>query len=135
MSQQKKSPFRAYNLRKWSQALSLAAFLILLIYLDPLTSANFSGNNIFLRLSPLSGLGASIAAKELVSQYWPALVLIAMTLFMGRFFCGWVCPFGTTIDLTDKLFKRQRADETYTGWRVYDGRRLKYYLLALLLLS
>ncbi|MEE9583907.1 MAG: DUF6599 family protein, partial [Candidatus Brocadiales bacterium] len=102
---------------------------------DPLTSANFSGNNKFLRLSPLSGLGASIAAKELVSQYWPALVLIAMTLLMGRFFCGWVCPFGTTIDLTDKLFKRQRADETYTGWRVYDGRRLKYYLLALLLLS
>ncbi|MFQ5862336.1 MAG: DUF6599 family protein [Candidatus Brocadiales bacterium] len=135
MSQGKKSPFRAYNLRKWSQALSLAAFLILLIYLDPLTSADSSGNNIFLRLSPLSGLSVSITARELVTQYWPALVLIAMTLLMGRFFCGWVCPFGTTIDLTDKLFKRKRANENYTGWKIYDGKRLKYYLLAFLLLS
>ena len=135
MLQKKKSLFRAYNLRKWSQALSLTAFLVLLIYLDPLTTTDFSARNIFLHLSPLSGLGASIAAKELVTPYWPALVLVAMTLFMGRFFCGWVCPFGATIDLTDKLFKRKRASETSTGWKLYDGRRLKYYLLAFLLLS
>ncbi len=138
MPQERKSPLRAYNLRKWSQALSLAAFLILLLYLDPLTSSDFSARNIFLRLSPLSGLGASIAARELLTQYWPALVLVAMTLFMGRFFCGWVCPFGTTIDLTDKLFKRRRVGETgghSVGWRPYNGRRLKYYLLAFLLLS
>ncbi|OHB87192.1 MAG: hypothetical protein A3C38_01835 [Planctomycetes bacterium RIFCSPHIGHO2_02_FULL_50_42] len=135
MLQKKKSLFRAYNLRKWSQALSLTAFLVLLIYLDPLTTTDFSARNIFLHLSPLSGLGASIAAKELVTPYWPALVLVAMTLFMGRFFCGWVCPFGATIDLTDKLFKRKRSSETSTGWKLYDGRRLKYYLLAFLLLS
>ncbi|MFQ5957111.1 MAG: DUF6599 family protein [Candidatus Brocadiales bacterium] len=135
MSQDTKSPFRAYNLRKCSQALSLAAFLILLIYLDPLTSADFSANDIFLRLSPLSALGVSIVATELVTQYWPALILVAMTLVMGRFFCGWVCPFGTTIDLTDKLFKRSRTNESHTGPRIYDGKRLKYYLLAFLLLS
>ncbi len=135
MSQEKKKPFRAYRLRKWSQALSLAVFLILLIYLDPLTSANFSDGNIFLRLSPLSGLGVSVAAGELVTQYWPALVLIAMTLVMGRFFCGWVCPFGTTIDLTDKIFKGSRTDEPKAGWTPYNGKRLKYYLLAFLLLS
>ncbi|MEE9514695.1 MAG: 4Fe-4S binding protein, partial [Candidatus Brocadiales bacterium] len=135
MSQGKKSPFRAYKLRKWSQALSLAAFIILLIYLDPLTTAGFSARNFFLRLSPLSGLGVSIAAHDFLTQYWPALVLVAMTLFMGRFFCGWICPFGTTIDLTDKVFKGSRAGESHAGWRLYDGKRLKYYLLAFLLLS
>lgn len=135
MSQGQKSPLRAYNLRKWSQGISLAAFLILLVYLEPLTTAGFVGNDIFLRLSPLAGLGVCLAARELVTQYWPALVLIAMTLFMGRFFCGWVCPFGTTIDLTDKLFTRRRSDESQTGWKIYDGKRLKYYLLAFLLLS
>jgi len=28
-------------------------------------------------------------------------------LILGRVFCGWVCPMGTTLDITDKLFKRK----------------------------
>lgn len=131
MTQDKKNPFRAYNLRRGMQVLSLAAFLTFLIYLDPLTSEGFPASNIFLRLSPLAGLGASIAAKDIITQYWPALVLVAATLFMGRFFCGWLCPFGFTIDLTDRFFRKQRE----RGWSIYDKRRLKYYLLAFLLLS
>ncbi|MDO8136671.1 MAG: 4Fe-4S binding protein [Candidatus Brocadiales bacterium] len=130
MLQDKKSPFRAYNLRKWAQAISLAIFLVLLVYADPFTSRNVPADA-FLRLSPLSALGTSIASRELISQYWPAVILVLATVVMGRFFCGWVCPFGTTIDLTDKLFKRQREKER----RLYDGRRIKYYLLAFLLLS
>jgi polyferredoxin len=136
MTKDKKNPFRAYNLRKLIQALSLVGFLILLIYLDPLTTQGQPAN-FFLRLSPLAGLGASLASEEWIGEYWPALLLLLATVFMGRFFCGWVCPFGTTLDLTDKLLK---------GWKVgaygntplhviYDGKRLKFYLLAFLLLS
>lgn len=152
--QNEKSYFRAYNLRKLAQALSLSAFLILLVYLDPLTTSG-QPTNFFLRLSPLAGLGASLASNEWIREYWPALLLLVATIFMGRFFCGWICPFGITLDLTDRLFK---------GWReggeippspppvrgsitsssplekggirgIYDGKRLKFYLLAFLLLS
>ena len=35
MSEEKKSPLMAYNLRKWAQALSLAAFLMLMAFALP----------------------------------------------------------------------------------------------------
>lgn len=31
------------------------------------------------------------------------LLLVALTLVMGRFFCGWVCPLGTLLDLVRPL--------------------------------
>ncbi len=91
--------------------LSLSVFLILLIYLDPLTSDGKPAN-FFLRLSPLAGLGASLASNEWIKDYWPALLLLVATVSMGRFFCGWLCPFGITLDLTDKLFKGWRGGST-----------------------
>lgn len=43
---------------------------------------------------------------------WPSLVvggIFLLTLFLGRFFCGWICPFGLYMDLITLLrtfFKR-----------------------------
>lgn len=37
---------------------------------------------------------------------WMALVLIAIfvaTLFVGRFFCGWICPFGLYMDIVSTV--------------------------------
>ncbi len=133
MFQQDKNPFRIYNLRRLTQAVSLSAFLVLLIYLDPFTTAGRPAD-FFLRLSPLAGLGASLASNEWVREYWPALLLLIATVFMGRFFCGWLCPFGITLDLTDKLFKGWR-DGGAVALKLYDGKRLKFYFLAFLLLS
>ncbi len=131
--QNRKNYFRAYNLRKLTQALSLAVFLVLLVYLDPLTTMGKPAN-FFLRLSPLAGLGASLASNEWIRAYWPAMLLLIATVFMGRFFCGWICPFGITIDLTDKLLKAWR-DKIGPALRLYDGKQLKFYILAFLLLS
>jgi polyferredoxin len=41
----------------------------------------------------------------------------------GRFFCGWVCPLGTTLDGLGRLIGRGRRAFS-PGWR-----RVKYYLL------
>src|SRR3989338_4036356 len=101
MGEKEKNTFRTYNLRKLVQFLSPATFLALLVYLDPLTTQGQPAN-FFLRLSPLAGLGASLASNEWIRDYWPALLLLVGTVFMGRFFCGWLCPFGITLYLTDK---------------------------------
>ncbi|MGR3309425.1 MAG: DUF6599 family protein, partial [Candidatus Brocadiales bacterium] len=141
-----------YKLRRISQIGCFVLFLCLLVYLDPLTSLGFSPQ-IFLRLSPLSAIGAMVAANELILEYWPAFVLIIATILFGRFFCAWVCPMGMTIDITDSFLKKQRkgnppippfnkggekGDFFSKGGKrgvFYDGRRLKYYLLAFLILS
>jgi len=120
-----------YKIRRIVQSLIFIIFICLLLYADPLAEKD-GMVDIFLRLSPLSAIGAMVAAKELILNYWPAIAILIASVFLGRFFCGWVCPLGTTIDITDKLLKAQRKRVSY---KIYDGKRLKYYLLAFLLLS
>jgi len=95
------------NLRRISQLTCLALFLFLLTRASyPLTDAY--PVDLFPRLSPLLGITASIASRTIVTLFWPALIVVAATLILGRVFCGWVCPMGTTLDITDKLFNRKR---------------------------
>ncbi len=120
-----------YYTRKVVQYLAFSFFIYLLLFLDPLTERDLSGN-IFLRMSPLSAIGAMMAAKTFILKYWPALLVLFLTIPFGRFFCAWVCPLGTTIDITDRLFAGLRKKSQKS---LYDGRRFKYYLLAFLLIG
>ncbi|MDN3514714.1 MAG: 4Fe-4S dicluster domain-containing protein [Candidatus Brocadia sp.] len=120
-----------YYARKITQYLAFSIFLYLLLFLDPLTERDLSAN-VFLRMSPLSAIGAMMAAKVFILKYWPALAVLLLTIPFGRFFCAWICPLGTTIDITDRslIGFRRKSQKT-----IYDGRKFKYYLLAFLLFS
>ncbi len=88
--------------------------------------------NILLRLDPLVAGAAVLAGRALISLVWPALITVALTLLLGRFFCGWACPLGAILDFADatvlRRWKRRRA--------VPPGlRRTKYLLLAFLFAS
>jgi polyferredoxin len=120
-----------YYARRVVQYFSFSVFIYLLLFLDPLTERDISGN-FFLRMSPLSAIGAMMAAKIFILKYWPALLVLFLTIPFGRFFCAWVCPLGTTIDITDRLFAGLRKKSQKN---LYDGRRFKYYLLAFLLIG
>src|SRR4030067_3799343 len=120
-----------YYPRKVVQYLTFSFFIYLLLFLDPLTERDFQGN-IFLRMSPLSAIGAMMAAKTFILKYWPALLVLFLTIPFGLFFFAWVCPLGTTIDITDRLFAGLRKKSQKS---LYDGRIFKYYLLAFLLIG
>jgi len=130
MTFKQKKNERPYLVRKVIQYLSLSIFLYLLVFLDPLTEKDLSAN-IFLRMSPLAAIGSMMAAHTFILKYWPALLILLFTIPFGRYFCAWICPLGTTIDITDRSFARIRK---HTQNKMYDGRRVKYYLLAILLL-
>jgi len=53
-----------------------------------------------------------------------ALIMLALALIFGRFFCGWVCPMGTVIDWTGSL----RGRRTVVSGR---ARNIKYYILGI----
>ena len=117
--------------RRAVQAAVLGIFL-LLVLLPPVLVESGIDAGMFVRLSPLAAIqtiAAGAPATQVLALHWPAAVLIAATILLGRFFCGWVCPLGTAIDLTDRLLRpiRNRRENLPGG---ADGRRLKYYLLA-----
>jgi polyferredoxin len=119
-----------------------AAFLLFLIYIvvaPAMAAARQVRGDWLMRLSPFSGIAASASAWELIGPFWPAAVLLVLALLLGRYFCGWLCPLGATIDLWDRLTSRARPrpkrEAGAEGEEEHDfehvrARRLKYYILA-----
>lgn len=84
------------------------------------------------RLSAYLGITVSIAAGKALTVFLPALILMALTLVFGRFFCGCICPMGNTIDGTDPLFRKKQRPPARDG---KTGRSLKGTKYAVLLVS
>src|SRR3972149_3110950 len=80
-----------YYTRKVVQYLAFSFFIYLLLFLDPLTERDFQGN-IFLRMSPLSAIGAMMAPKTFILNSWPALLVLFLAFPFGLFFCPIIAP-------------------------------------------
>lgn len=131
-------------LRRSIQGLSFALFLWLLFRsVSPLPETLLPVDS-FLRLDPLVSTMIPLTARGWIATLWPGLVLLALTLFFGRFFCGYLCPMGITLDIANAVantFSRMR-----TGGKTEEKRprpdfssstkglhRGKYLILALCL--
>lgn len=88
----------------------------------------------FLQLDPLVALGTVLTTGGLYLNLIWALVTVVLTLVLGRFFCGWVCPFGTLHHAVGVLGKRSRSlPERIAGNRSSPYQSVKVFLLVLLL--
>ena len=130
--------WRAAPIRRVIQTASLLLFLVLLLYVCwPYGSADYAQTmrtkeripaELFLLLDPLLVFSTALAGKSWVPALVWAGVLFALSLFVPRGFCGYLCPLGTVIDLFDWGVGRrcERAHLTRRGGWVH----LKYYLLT-----
>ncbi|MCB2183733.1 MAG: 4Fe-4S binding protein [Desulfobulbaceae bacterium] len=115
------------GLRRFSQLLALFIFCFLFIKTDynGTDEMTYAVNLIF-RLDPLLFLSSSLAARTFISLMMPAVVTIILTIVLGRFFCGWICPMGTLLDGTHKLvFPSRPAEDS-------PFKPFKYFLLVLI---
>ena len=71
--------------------------------------------NWFLQLDPLVAVGVFLGSGVLYAGLIWALLSVALTLLFGRFFCGWVCPFGTLQRLSGLI---GGAGSNIPGWLV-----------------
>ena len=95
--------------RWWRRAVQFAMFLLFL-WLFRRTAYTgedqlAGGENIFFLLDPLASSAAMLAARQFISMFWPAAILVLLTLVLGRFFCGWICPLGTLLDYFHRLLR------------------------------
>jgi polyferredoxin len=113
-------------MKKSIQALSLLFFSVLFI-LATYRLPDWLPADIYLRIDPLIGFNAVIAAREIIPRVLWSLLLVGATLAAGRFFCAYLCPLGASIDGLDfLLFRRVKLP----GLKGDDSlRRWKYFLL------
>jgi len=87
-----------------------------------------------LRFSPFAALLDSLSVLKPALHYWPGLLILLLTPVLGRFFCGWLCPLGTSFDLWRKLFGKNAAPAASDPVSVF-LRWPKYLLFVVLAVS
>ncbi len=107
------------RLRQVVQFASLALFLGM-VYLTLRGTIITETNNIFSRLNPLQALAAMVGTREILTAFWPALLTVAVTVLVGRVWCGWICPLG---GLLEQFGRKGR----HLKWQKL--RQLKYVIL------
>jgi polyferredoxin len=110
------------------------AFLLLFLYLfletvyHPIDRAG-SRVTLFFQLDPLVMLIAWLASHALAAGMLLSLATLGITLLCGRWFCGWICPFGTLHNFFTSLRNGRVKAKLDTGgygpWH-----KAKYYVLA-----
>jgi polyferredoxin len=126
------------NSRTWVRVRRVVQLLFLALFVWLFLKAEFGGQNhlawpvdLFFRFDPLILAANLLSFSPLVAGLFWSLLFVGLTFLLGRFFCGWVCPLGTTLDCARRLLFRPRADRGVAArWR-----RGKYYLLIGLLVG
>lgn len=85
----------------------------------------------FFRLDPLVAIIAMFTSGVLISGLMFSLIILVLTIFFGRFFCGWICPLGALIDFFEWIiqgFKRTERDQK----RLHQLSAIKFGVLILI---
>jgi ferredoxin-type protein NapF len=124
------------TLRRISQVLFLLAFVYLLLATAP-KSPSPVPSHMFFNFDPLVWLTTWIASRTLYDHMLLSLVTVIVTVVLGRVFCGWFCPMGTLIDLSDRILhrlkhrlpRRSRVEPKGVRWLTDRLVGLKYVIL------
>ncbi|HEY5974195.1 MAG TPA: 4Fe-4S dicluster domain-containing protein [Geobacteraceae bacterium] len=111
----------------------ICQYIFLALFLGLFVMTDYRGRddlpvavNSFFRADPLVAVGTLLAAKGWNWLVVPGLLVLVASALLGRFFCGWLCPLGTLLDLITPRIAKRGALPLLSG-------TLKYWLLALLL--
>lgn len=95
----------------WPKIRAAAQLVIWCAFIVVIVASRDTTNNTFFsylpRISPFLGISISLTTRTITGVFLPALVFLILAAIFGRFFCGWICPLGATIDGTDKQISRR----------------------------
>ncbi len=82
---------------------------------------------------PLAGAEAIISSRSFYKpMLWSLLIPVAVTVLLGRVFCGWICPMNTLLEVVDKCRRLLRIAEIHEH-DVKFSLKNKYLILAVVL--
>jgi polyferredoxin len=132
------SHWKPAKLRRLSQVVFFVFFIFLLLRTEFRGSVRGVGSDIrlpypirlFFELDPLVGLTNALAGHVLYRGLLWSVLIIVGTLFLGRIFCGWICPMGSihhffgSLQSESKRGKQLVESNRYKRWQA-----TKYYVL------
>jgi polyferredoxin len=90
--------------------------------------------NWFLQLDPLVAIGTIFTTHTLYRGLAWALATVALTIIFGRFFCSWVCPFGSLHHFVGFLGNRRKKTAQKIQLNRYrKAQCIKYFILIFFL--
>jgi len=110
-------------------------FLVLFIYILWSTTYPLTGllpPETFFKINPIVMVMTALSGRIMLAGLSAGLAMIVLTLLFGRFFCGWVCPLGTMIDITARLARRDRWGRSM---RTGKARLIKFGILFLVFIA
>jgi len=89
--------------------------------------------SIFLEMDPLVAITTALATHTLYGRVVFALILIVGVIFVGRFFCSWICPFGTINHFFSSFKPETKGMKRIESNRFKKWMHVKYYILFAML--
>ena len=85
---------------------------------------------LFFEWDPLVAVTNALATHALYRGLLWSLVILAPTLFLGRFFCGWICPMGTLQHFVGNMpSEANRGKQRIESHRYKRWQTIKYVVL------
>ncbi|MFC1880497.1 4Fe-4S binding protein [Thermodesulfobacteriota bacterium] len=90
--------------------------------------------NWIIELDPLVGLATLLSTRTVYAGLLWGLATIVLTIVIGRFFCGWLCPFGAIHQFVGFVANRKKKTAAKIKLNAYHpGQVTKYWILVFLL--
>jgi polyferredoxin len=113
--------------------LAIAGSLIILIWKKDLTK-KLSYIRLFVQVVSLVVIFYSFTLPLWLSLF--VLGIFAVTIFSGRFFCGWICPFGFYMDIVALIRQKLKIRYHVLPEKVnVDLHKFRYLIAAAILIS
>jgi hypothetical protein len=90
--------------------------------------------NWIIELDPLVGLATFLSTRTVYAGLLWGLATVVLTIIFGRFFCGWLCPFGAIHQFVGYIANRKKKTAAKIKLNAYHpGQVIKYWILIFLL--
>ena len=133
MGLRRMTPLRITTVRIMVQTLVMTLFCVFVFattfsHLSELPQLQFWLSK-FLEVDPLVSIATSITTHTLYKGLIWSLLILIPTLFLGRIFCNWICPYGILHQFTGWLFGKRddKAKIEANRYRWYYS--IKYFIL------
>ena len=117
------------KIRRAYEGLFLGLFLFFLLITD-LRYLKGWPVSLFLEATPLVAVATALTTHTIYRNLVWGLVIIAITMMLGRVWCNWMCPFGILHHIFGIIGNRRNTKQMIEVNRYRKIYTIKYYILA-----